>query len=310
VAIPLAHGKDPEANDAEAEDTQVNDREVKDPDATVAIPVQETENADPDATAVITRPEAPTTAVGRVKARPRRALGRARVIPRLRRRRSPVVVEHRRRWQRSSLRTGETVVWIAAIGVLAVMVGFVIRSAPLSAPVTAGPTPTASGRGAGALAPRCVLVACPTTYPPGPPTRVRIPSINVDSTLESLTLNADSVLNAPTLYNEAGWYAAGVVPGDKGPAVIAGHVDSVGGPAVFFRLNTLTPGALVEVERGGVWVNFRVTTVEEYPKDQFPDEKVYHPTPDPELRVITCGGDFDRVHKRYYDNVVVYAVLA
>jgi sortase (surface protein transpeptidase) len=92
--------------------------------------------------------------------------------------------------------------------------------------------------------------------------------------------------------------------------VIAGHVDSTAGPAVFFSLRTLVPGELVSVERGGVWVDFRVTQVEEYPKDQFPTDQVYRPTPDPELRVITCGGDFDTVHKRYYDNVVVYAILA
>jgi len=155
-----------------------------------------------------------------------------------------------------------------------------------------------------------VLQGCARSYPPGPPTRVRIPAIHVDSPLESLSLDANSALNAPDRYDEAGWYAGGVVPGNNGPAVIAGHVDSTAGPAVFFDLRTLAPGALVSVERGGVWVDFRVTEVEEYPKDRFPAAKVYQATPDPELRVITCGGDFDTVHKRYYDDVVVYAILA
>jgi len=103
--------------------------------------------------------------------------------------------------------------------------------------------------------------------------------------------------------------APSYVVADPGPAVIAGHVDSVAGPGVFFELHSLVPGAEVSVERGGTWIAFRVTDVEEYPKDQFPTDKVYRPTPDPELRVITCGGDFDRAHGRYYDNIVVYARL-
>jgi hypothetical protein len=203
------------------------------------------------------------------------------------------------------------VAWIAAVGVIAAMAGFVIMSAPRSKPlaVASAPAPVAAPV-AGGSGPPCVLQACPRSYPPGPPTRVRIPAIHVDSTLESLTLDRTGALNAPDRYDEAGWYAAGVVPGDNGPAVVAGHVDSTAGPAVFFNLHTLTPGATVGIERGGVWVNFRVTEVDEYPKDQFPTDRVYRATPDPQLRLITCGGDFDTVHKRYYDNVVVFAVLA
>jgi hypothetical protein len=237
----------------------------------------------------------------------RRVRARARVYPR-RLRRTGTVAGHRRRRDRMSLRRWEAVAWIAAAGVIAAMAGFVIRSAPLVKPLNA-PLAGASA-GVAPAAVNCVLQACPRSYPPGPPTRVRIPAIHVDSSLESLSLNSAGVLNAPDRYDEAGWYAGGVVPGNNGPAVIAGHVDSTAGPAVFFSLRTLVPGELVSVERGGVWVDFRVTQVEEYPKDQFPTDQVYRPTPDPELRVITCGGDFDTVHKRYYDNVVVYAILA
>jgi hypothetical protein len=204
----------------------------------------------------------------------------------------------------------EAAVWIAALGVVATMAGFVIRSVPIAEPFVAGAEATLPAPAIVPSGQTCVIHGCPVRYPPGPPTRVRIPDINVDSILESLTLNANQVLNAPVRYNEAGWYAAGVVPGDPGPAIIAGHVDSVAGPAVFFRLRTLVPGAAISVERGGQWVTFLVTEVKEYPKDDFPTDLVYRPTPDPELRVITCGGDFDRVHGRYYDNVVVFARLA
>jgi Sortase domain len=143
---------------------------------------------------------------------------------------------------------------------------------------------------------------------PGPPTEVRIPRIAVDSTLETLGLSATGELNPPQDFARAGWYAGGTAPGDVGPAVIAGHVDSRTGPAVFFRLRELRPGDVVEVARDGHWLSFRVTATKEYPKNQFPVVAVYGPTPDPQLRLITCGGDFDRSRRSYYDNVVVYAV--
>jgi hypothetical protein len=140
------------------------------------------------------------------------------------------------------------------------------------------------------------------------PARVRVPAIGVDAPLEELTLDAAGALQAPTRFGDAGWYAAGTVPGDVGPAVIAGHVDSRTGPAVFFRLSELRPGDLVEVARGGTWVRFQVVAVERYPKSRFPTDRVYGPTPDPQLRLITCGGVFDRARRSYLDNTVVYAV--
>ena len=91
--------------------------------------------------------------------------------------------------------------------------------------------------------------------------------------------------------------------------MIAGHVDSAAGPAVFFRLSELVAGDTVEVLRGGTWVPFRVTGIEQYPKNEFPSERVYRPTPDAELRLITCGGDFDPGRLSYRDNLVVYAVI-
>src|SRR5262249_6869838 len=88
----------------------------------------------------------------------------------------------------------------------------------------------------------------------GPPTRVRIPSIGVDAPLEALHLDSTGALEAPTAFEVPGWYADGTVPGDVGPAVIAGHVDSRVGPAVFFRLGELRAGDKVEVQRGGEWI--------------------------------------------------------
>jgi sortase (surface protein transpeptidase) len=141
-----------------------------------------------------------------------------------------------------------------------------------------------------------------------PPSRVRIPAIQVDSPLEDLTLDSEGALRAPVDYARAGWYAQGTAPGDVGPAVIAGHVDSHNGPAVFFRLYQLHADDLIQVQRGTRWVIFRVFATGRYPKDRFPTAEVYGPTPDAQLRLITCGGVFNKTRRSYVDNVVVYAV--
>ena len=142
---------------------------------------------------------------------------------------------------------------------------------------------------------------------PGEPTRIRIKTIGLDSPLETLHV-VDGALQPPKRFDRAGWYADGTAPGDTGPAVIAGHVDSTAGPAVFYRLRELVPGDKVEVQRGGSVVTFTVTRTAWYPKNAFPTDAVYGPTPDRQLRLITCGGVFDHALRSYKDNLVVYAV--
>ena len=120
----------------------------------------------------------------------------------------------------------------------------------------------------------------------------------------------DHSLQPPSHWNEAGWYADGVRPGDPGPAIVVGHVDSVSGPAVFYRLRDLRPGAVALIRlRTGRTLTFVIDTVQVYPKDQFPSAAVYGPTALPELRLITCTGDFDRNAHGYVDNLVVSAHL-
>jgi len=146
----------------------------------------------------------------------------------------------------------------------------------------------------------------PAVAPTGTPTRLVIPAIGVDTPLQSLGLDAHGQLLPPAGYDEAGWYALGPAPGDQGPAVLAGHVDSKAGPAVFYRLRDLRPGAPVRVLRGGRWLDFQVVGTERYAKASFPTARVYGPTPDAQLRLITCGGVFER--GTYRDNLVVYAI--
>jgi LPXTG-site transpeptidase (sortase) family protein len=156
-------------------------------------------------------------------------------------------------------------------------------------------------------------VAAPTTRAAAGtrPLGVRVPAIGVDATslVPLAILPATGELAAPADFDQTGWYAAGPVPGEPGPAVIAAHVDSKAGPAVFFRLKELKPGDKVYVPRSDrVTVTFTVTGVERYPKNAFPTQKVHGPTPDRALRLITCGGSFDYAKRSYRDNIVVYAV--
>ncbi|MFD5095269.1 class F sortase [Amycolatopsis thailandensis] len=141
------------------------------------------------------------------------------------------------------------------------------------------------------------------------PARLTIPAIGLDQAgLVPLTLGAAGELQAPGRFSDVGWYEAGPVPGDPGPAVLAAHVDSRSGPAPFFRLRELRPGDEVRVARSdGADVVFRVDSVRRYPKDEFPTQAVYGPAPGSALRLITCGGSFDAAKRSYRDNVVVYA---
>ena len=142
-------------------------------------------------------------------------------------------------------------------------------------------------------------------------TEVRLPSLGVGSALVDLDVGADGVLVPPADPDVAGWYRRGAVPGEQGPTVIAGHVDSRTGPAVFFRLDELAPGDPVEVSRSdGTSFDYRVVSVESHPKDAFPTALVYGPAPGSVLRLVTCGGEFDPGRRHYRDNVVVTAVPA
>ncbi|WFF00616.1 class F sortase [Micromonospora sp. WMMD964] len=169
-----------------------------------------------------------------------------------------------------------------------------------------GPTPSVASWHPGCTDDCPSVAAAPTAQ--GPPTRVRVPRIGVDSTLTVLGLDQSGALVPPADFDTAGWYGGGPAPGDTGPAVLAGHLDSRRGPAVFARLGELRPGDRVEVWRGGQPLAFRVTGSLRTRKDQFPTSVVYGPTPNAELRLVTCGGAFDRRSGHYRDNVVVFAV--
>ncbi|NKQ26538.1 class F sortase [Streptomyces galbus] len=170
----------------------------------------------------------------------------------------------------------------------------------------APPQPSAAEARAGGTDPHSA-----PALPPSPPDRVRIPSIGVDAPLTGLRLTPGGSLEAPPAArkNLAGWYEAGTTPGETGTAVVAGHVDNADGPAVFYALGALRKGARIEVDRlDGSTALFTVDAVEVYRAGDFPDTKVYGAAPQPELRVITCGGGYSR-DTGYQGNVVVFAHL-
>jgi LPXTG-site transpeptidase (sortase) family protein len=130
----------------------------------------------------------------------------------------------------------------------------------------------------------------------------------VSTPLIGLGLAVDGSMEVPPDFARAGWYTGGPRPGESGPAVIAGHVDSTTGPAVFFRLGDLRAGDAVDVEReDGSTVRFLVDRIEQFEKQEFPTAAVFGPTPFAELRLVTCGGEFDSQRRTYLENLVVFA---
>lgn len=154
----------------------------------------------------------------------------------------------------------------------------------------------------------------PVLLPSSEPVAIDIPAIGVHSEMQQVGLTAEHTLEVPAPgpgYDQAAWYKHSATPGASGPAIIVGHVDSAAdGPSVFFHLGNLRPEDEVLVtRRDGTVAIFTVEAVRRYPKDDFPTELVYGNTNHAALRLITCGGTFDRSQRSYRDNVIVFATL-
>jgi sortase family protein len=197
------------------------------------------------------------------------------------------------------------VVIVTGIGGLLLM----RHSPPALRPVAAATQ--AAGGGAALPAPTGPIFAPPQSSAAAPvasPVSLTIPLIGVKTSLIRLGLASDGSMQVPSSTTVAGWYAGSPRPGGVGSAIIVGHINSVAGPGVFFKLPRLHAGDRVYVTRAdGTTAQFRVTSVQTYLKDQFPTQSVYGPTPDAELRLITCGGAFDPATHHYLSNIVVYA---
>jgi sortase (surface protein transpeptidase) len=138
---------------------------------------------------------------------------------------------------------------------------------------------------------------------------VSIPAIGLAEPLIDLGIASDGAMEVPGDFDDVGWFTGGGRPGGYGPLVIAAHVDSPRGPAVFVRLRDLVPGDAVEVtDEAGTVHRYRVVEVAVHPKASFPTMRVFGAVANDELRLITCGGVFDAQAGSYEDNRVVYAV--
>lgn len=195
--------------------------------------------------------------------------------------------------------------WVlaAALGVLALVLGaagWLSLTPPPKKPARAAPVTTTT-----------VPVVGGTALTPARPTHLRIPAIDVSATVTSLGIHPDQTVEVPARPDEAGWYRLGSHPGEAGSAVILGHVDSTRGPAVFYRLRSLTRGDEIAVRASdGSVTHFEVTSISTYANADFPAQKVYRSTGPPGLALVTCGGRYDAAHGGYQANVVVYADLA
>jgi sortase (surface protein transpeptidase) len=208
---------------------------------------------------------------------------------------------------------------VVALGVLVVGVAGCSGGRPAGEPVSRAAPPAARAAVAGVTSTsgagptrttevRNFPVGSWRRLPPSAPVRLEIPAIGVSTPLIRLGLDPDGTMQVPGDFQVAGWFTGGPQPGQLGPAVIAGHVDSTSGPAVFYRLRELRPGDQVRVVRADHRVvRFRVDSLASFPKQALPDDAVFGATTAPVLRLITCTGSFDRSRHSYRDNLVVSA---
>jgi sortase (surface protein transpeptidase) len=176
--------------------------------------------------------------------------------------------------------------------------------APATSQVAAAQDPGSS--------PRSAAVDLATGLPDAMPTLLTIPKIRVKAPVEQT--GADDSGNPVTppfnRPDEVGWFTRTATPGSRGSAVIWGHLDTPTGTAVFLHLSTLAKGDLVQVSRDdGTVATFTVEKTAAYPKTAFPGDLVYDDPGYPALRLVTCGGSFDRKSQQYDENVVVFARL-
>lgn len=203
-------------------------------------------------------------------------------------------------------RAGRALLWPAASVALGALLMY--NSVEGTSPPEPRPAAVASTRPSPSASP----VDRSPVLPRSAPTRLAIPAIGVNAPFTTLSLGSQGEINPPPGddNNLVGWYLGGPAPGQAGPAIVAGHVDTKTGPAVFMLLYALKPGNTIDITReDGTVATFKVDSVEEFSKAEFPDSRVYADTPTPQLRLITCGGVYDHQAKDYRDNVVVFAHL-
>ena len=142
------------------------------------------------------------------------------------------------------------------------------------------------------------------------PSRVQIPSMEIDTNIIPVGLKENGEMEVPEETEVVGWYDRGVKVGAKGNAVLAGHVDSKEGPAIFFYLKNIEIGEkIIVTDEKGTERTFEVKSKKSYPSDKAPIEKIFGPSDKRNLNVITCTGTFNHDQHLYPDRLVVYTEL-
>lgn len=229
--------------------------------------------------------------------------------------------------RRAHVLLGSIAALLIVVGATALVIAFrAQREAPRPPPDAAGSygrVPTSSTSSSpfppptGSSAPSAPPTQGPETHGPvlpgARPTQLRIPAIGVHESLIELGLDRNRQIEVPPLseHSQPGWYRNSPAPGQLGPSIILGHVDSARyGPAVFFKLGALRKGDTVDITRADhVVAVFRIDAVAQYPKNEFPSLTVYGNTDHAALRLITCGGSFDSSSGNYRDNIIAFASL-
>ena len=192
-------------------------------------------------------------------------------------------------------------------------VGVMVPAPPAASPAAAEPVAVSAGapEAQSPLAVRRKALRVPPPAPAKPPAlpRLTIKSIGISAHIVSLGRTKTGQLQRPPNYTDVGWWSGGTRMGRPGVTLLAGHVDSTSGPAVFYRLTSLRRNAIVLVEdRDGRRFKYRITNREEVRKDAFPTQRVYAKTGDRVIRLITCGGPFRPEVSSYRDNIIFYGV--
>lgn len=209
--------------------------------------------------------------------------------------------------------------WIAAGAVVLVLCGVALIGVAVASQRTRvepaiGVATESVTRAAAEEPSQALRIRATVELPESKPASLDIPAIDVHSVVRELGRTPEGTLETPQpgpRYNDAAWYRHSPTPGELGPAILLGHVDSASeGPSVFFRLGELRAGDRVSVtRRDGSVARFVVDKVRRYPKADFPTDLVYGDIDHAGLRILTCGGPFDEVAGHYLDNIVVFASL-
>jgi LPXTG-site transpeptidase (sortase) family protein len=142
------------------------------------------------------------------------------------------------------------------------------------------------------------------------PTRLRVPSLGIDANIEDVGVRSNGEMDVPGNVWNAGWLNTSVRPGEVGNAVMAGHLNSLRGGAVFLQLDKLNVGDKIYVSDKWGWeLTFEVAEKAAYEPANAPLDRIFGNSSDRMLNLITCTGDFIPNELTYNKRLVVYTKL-